>query len=294
MKKILLATLALSSLGALAQRHEPKVIYGDDNRQDIYEVTSSALVEVANSTAAMIPAKDLATTGGGWSGGSKKDIVISGPTLMSRGICATERFAAQPTAANCSGFLVSDKILVTAGHCMKSMGDCSDFKWVFDYKLDTPGVNKVTVRKENIYGCKKIIEQVLSNDQNDYAVIELDRPVTARRPLNFRKSGKIAVGTPIVVIGHPTGLPTKVAAGAKVRSTKEMYFVGNLDTYGGNSGSAVFNANTLEVEGILVRGDTDYVAGPNGCRVSNVQGNDDGRGEDVTYITNIKSLKRLQ
>ena len=70
------------------------------------------------------------------------------------------------------------------------------------------------------------------------------------------------------------------------------YFSANLDTYGGNSGSAVFNANTGVVEGILVRGATDYVSDPSqgGCRVSNILGKHAGKGEDVTYITNVPGL----
>jgi hypothetical protein len=49
----------------------------------------------------------------------------------------------------------------------------------------------------------------------------------------------------------------------------------------------------MEVEGILVRGDTDYVSSPEGCRVSNRVPDNGGRGEDVTLIGNIKaSLSR--
>jgi V8-like Glu-specific endopeptidase len=297
MMKLTAITLALLSSHSFGQVLEPKVIYGDDNRLDIYEVKNSAHVELALSTAAMIPAKTLqAPRSRGWSGsGRNAGIVISTPNLMSRGICPTERFATQPTAANCSGFLVSDKLLVTAGHCVRGLSDCSDFKWVFDYKIDSPGVTKVSIENDDIYSCKRIVEQVLSsNTKDDYAVIELDRAVKGRRPLTIRKSGKVKVGDPLLVIGHPSGLPTKVANGAKVRSLQGTYFVGNLDTFGGNSGSAVFNENTLEVEGILVRGETDYVVGPNGCRVSYVLQDDQGRGEDVTYITNIKSLKNLR
>ena len=71
-----------------------------------------------------------------------------------------------------------------------------------------------------------------------------------------------------------------------------MFFNANLDTYGGNSGSAVFNASTGEVEGILVRGATDYVRNGS-CQVSNRIGNNSGSGESVTKITNIKELMNL-
>ena len=290
--------LLLSSMTASAQVMSPKVIYGEDDRLDLYEVSDPALVELARSTAAMVPNGeiDMPLRSRRWFGPrSKVGPMISGPSLESLGICPTERFAAQPTAASCSGFLVSDKLLVTAGHCITDASDCRNHKWVFDYKANSADSTSVSLKTENIYNCKKIVETVLDPvTKNDYAVIELDRRVRDRSPLQLRKSGKISEGESIVVIGHPTGLPTKVAAGASVRSLQGAYFVGNLDTFGGNSGSAVFNAQTLEVEGILVRGETDYVAGPSGCRVSYRVENDQGRGEDVTYITNIKSLKSLR
>lgn len=270
---------------------QDKVIYGEDNRQDIVDVESAAWVEVANSTAVMIAKTDIPGGKGGKGGrGGKTGITISGPTLASRGICPSERFANQPTVGNCSGFLIDEKTIVTAGHCMTTPEDCSDFKWAFDYKVEVAGVDSVTLQKNNIYGCKKIIKQVLDRaTQNDFAVIELDRAVTDRVPLKLRETGKVEVGAPLVVIGYPSGLPVKVAGGARVRAVRDDFFVANLDTYGGNSGSAVLNATTMEVEGILVRGDTDYVNSDAGCRVSKVQGDDEGRGEDATFITNIKA-----
>lgn len=271
---------------------QDKVIYGEDNRQDIVDVERAAWVEVASSTAVMILKSDIPAGG---KGRRKTGITISGPTLASRGICPTERFANQPTVGNCSGFLIDEKTIVTAGHCMTMPEDCSDFKWVFDYKVEVAGVDSVTIQKNNIYNCKRVIKQVLERGatQNDYAIIELDRAVTYRNPLKLRETGKVEVGTPLVVIGYPSGLPVKIAGGANVRAIRDDFFVSNLDTYSGNSGSAVLNATTMEVEGILVRGDTDYINSDAGCRVSKVQGDDQGRGEDATFITNIKeALKR--
>jgi V8-like Glu-specific endopeptidase len=118
--------------------------------------------------------------------------------------------------------------------------------------------------------------------------------VTDREPLKFRKSGQVARGTELVVIGHPSGLPTKISDGAQVRSSNRKYFVANLDTYGGNSGSAVFDARTGEVQGILVRGEEDYVSDPAGgnCQATNYCPDTGCRGEDVTHITNVPNLKR--
>lgn len=282
MKKLILVSALCLSAHVIAA---PPVIYGEDNRKDVYETKESALVELSKSTAAMISNAKISVVSG--------MVTIKGETLESRGICAEERFASQMTAANCSGFLVSENVLVTAGHCIKSEADCAGNKWVFDYKMDSAKQNSIKVEASDVYSCTRIIARSLDNmTKDDFAVIQLDRK-SDRRPLTFRKSGKIAVGTDVVVIGHPSGLPTKIADGAQVRSHSSKYFVANLDTYGGNSGSAVFNHRTGEVEGILVRGENDYVQSERGCMVSNKCDANGCRGEDVTYITNIKALQNL-
>jgi hypothetical protein len=52
--------------------------------------------------------------------------------------------------------------------------------------------------------------------------------------------------------------------------TNPVYLRANTDSYGGNSGSAVVNANTRLIEGVLVRGANDYVPDERrSCMVSN-------------------------
>lgn len=284
--------LALGSLVLSAQLmasvNSPDVIYGEDNRVDVFESNNASFIELSKSTAAMIPGTNLKAL-------TRGEVEINGSTLQARGICKKERFSQQISAANCSGFLVSDNKLVTAGHCIKTEADCKSYKWVFDYKVDSATQGKINVPATSVFSCKKIISRKLDNlSKDDYAFIELDRKVTDRHPVKLRKTGKASVGDSLVVIGHPTGLPTKIADGANVRSLQSKFFTANLDTYGGNSGSAVFNTKTEEVEGILVRGETDYVySSADGCQVSNKCSNEGCRGEDVTYITNIAELKNL-
>lgn len=287
MKKFIPALLLLSAT-AMASNKQMDVIYGSDNRKDVFESTDSSLVELSKSTAAMIGASVLKAQG--------SDYLISAETLEDKGICSSERFSKQIMAADCSGFLVTPNVLVTAGHCIKDVTDCANNKWVFDYKVDHAEQGDVTVAKSSVYSCSKIISRALdNNNKDDYAVIQLDRKVADRSPLQFRRSGKVTSGEAVAVIGHPSGLPTKIADGAKVRSLNTKFFVANLDTYGGNSGSAVFNVRTGEVEGILVRGENDYVFdSAKGCSVSNKCSDTGCRGEDVTYITNIAALKNLK
>lgn len=281
---LVLASLILCS-ELIAATDGANVVYGEDNRKDVFETTSTSFIELSKSTAAMIKATSLKVLAAG-------DVEVSGTSLEGRGVCAKERFSQQITAANCSGFLVSENKLVTAGHCIKTEEDCRNYKWVFDFKVDYAEQGNVNVPSSSVFSCKKIISRKLDpTTKDDFALIELDRDVSDRQPLKIRKTGKLSKGDALVVIGHPTGLPTKIADGANVRSLQGKYFVANLDTFGGNSGSAVFNVETEEVEGILVRGETDYVLNRAlGCQVSNVCAADGCRGEDVTYINNVPGL----
>jgi hypothetical protein len=107
----------------------------------------------------------------------------------------------------------------------------------------------------------------------DYSIVRLDRAVTVpgALPLAIRRDGLVPLATTVGVIGYPSGLPKKIAFGATTRVTENTatgYFKANVDTYGGNSGSPVFNAGTGVVEGILVRGNTDFKLNGN-CFVSN-------------------------
>lgn len=284
LKFLICLTVSLNTVVLLADSN--KVIYGEDDRVDVINATNNLHIELAQSTAAMIGSTSLTTLVSG-------QVSIGGASFQSRmGMCSNEPFASQLSAANCSGFLVGDDLLVTAGHCIKSQSDCDRYSWVFDFKIDRDDQTAHTVEASSVYSCKSIIERSLDNStSDDYALLKLDRTVTGRSPLRYRTTGSVTEGDPLVVIGHPSGIPTKIADGAEVKSQNSVYFSANLDTYGGNSGSAVFNARTGEIEGILVRGQSDYIY-QNGCRASNRLADDHGRYEDITKITNIRALAK--
>lgn len=288
-----MALRMLLSIALLAMATEAiavdKVIYGDDNRRDLYEVSDPLYLELAESTAAMVSDRAMTIDDNGV-------VTFKGRTLLQRGICATEKFVDQETVSSCSGFLVAPDVLVTAGHCVKNEWDCKSQKWVFGVAHKDSTHSKLTVTKDDVYSCSEIISRDLNRaNKMDYAVIKLDRKVEGRAPLKFRTEGAVEKGDPLVLIGHPTGLPTKVADGAYVRNVEnKVFFQTNTDSFGGNSGSAVFNAETGEVEGILVRGEDDYVySQEKGCREPKKCAMGECRGEDVTRITEIAALKKL-
>lgn len=266
-----------------------KIVYGSDDRHEIHE-SRPEIQKLALSTAGMVKTVKLLQYG---------DQLILPPENLkeSLNVCAGEKFSEQLSSVTCSGFLVGPDLLVTAGHCINTQEQCEEQSWVFDYKVD-----KVTKRantmfsKDKAYKCKRVVDANFNPhafNGADYSLIQLDRVVTDREPLEYNATEKIADGESIYVIGYPSGLPAKFADGASVfNNDLTGHFETNLDTFAGNSGSSVFNAMTDKVEGILVRGGQDYTNN-NGCNVVNQVTNtpDFQNKEDVTRLSMISTLK---
>ena len=259
-----------------------KVVYGDDDRQDVYQVTNEALLRMSQGTCALVSPFNIDRQADG-------RYRLSGTALgAARDLCASEPFRDQPTAAFCSGFLVSQDVVATAGHCVPADG-CDGTAFVFDYRMIDSTTAKMVIEQDNVYFCEEVVGHRLSGGV-DYALVRLDRPVTGRQPVEIRRSGRVPDRTPLVMVGHPSGLPQKIAGGARVRdNSASSHFVANTDSYGGNSGSPIFNELTNEVEGILVRGVADYVPEGN-CYVSNHCSDAGCDGEDATRTTHFAEL----
>jgi subtilisin-like proprotein convertase family protein/V8-like Glu-specific endopeptidase len=276
----LLFTSLLASQAMAAYGESDRVIYGDDNRRDVVDPSNEpAMVETSKSTVVLVKTS--------WVRRQDDTTSLLPPTTFaeSSGVCEDEPFRDQPNPGFCSGFLVAPDVIVTAGHCIKNQSDCDTTAFVFDFYDKGEAGETSKIENKNLYFCRSVIAQELSrSNENDFSVVRIDRKVEDRSPLKFRSEGKVDDNTSITVIGHPSGLPTKISGGAWVReNTNPVYFQANLDTYGGNSGSAVVAEDGM-VEGILVRGEQDFeVRGF--CRVSKRCDNDDCRGEDVTRAT---------
>lgn len=260
---------------------DAKVVYGNDNRIEYYQA-SEKYKTLAKSTVALFKKSGLLKQSDG-------SYQIIGKTFgVSHALCAAEPFREQTTAAFCSGSLVAEDIIMTAGHCISTVANCNDVQFVFDFNVNETGETK-RVPADNVYSCKEVIHSEQAANGADFALIKLTRKVVGRSALKLRTSGEAKIGDSLVVIGHPVGLPQKIAGGASVRSIKGEFLVANLDTYGGNSGSAVFNADSGLIEGILVRGENDFVS-QGTCRVSYRCTDDSCRGEDVTKVSKALSF----
>lgn len=275
-----------------------KVIYGQDDRLDYYE-SPAAMRVLADSVVSLWDKKSVNPVPK-W----KQAMLFAYSTLGEKmGLCPGERFADQRIGAFCSGTLVGDDIVMTAGHCIKNKAKCEDTNFIFGFGLKHPKDLRdftLIVPESDVYGCKEIIaqrfmdpgaEQSLGAPMSaDFALIRLDRKVEGRRPLPVNRGPDPVIGTGLFVIGHPNGLPVKVAAGARVgKSGEKHFFSADLDIFSGNSGSAVFNAETGLIEGIASRGPAlEYVSSPAGCNVAHVRPQND----NIVAITKISELEK--
>jgi len=263
-----------------AANERQKVIYGVDDRQDLYESTNDKYLKAAQSVVALFHANEVSDKGDGTS-----ELAL-GNFGDQYDLCASEKFRDQPVGAFCSGFLVAPQIMATAGHCVND-SNVKNIRFVFGFKMNAPGDPTTRVNNSEVYKGSRVIGREQIDDGADWALVELDRPVNNHPPVKIRRSGKIEDDGPVYVIGHPCGLPMKIAGKAVVRDNHNPSFmVCNLDTYGGNSGSGVFSDSEEEpfVEGILVRGETDFIPIGN-CSISKVCPKTGCRGEDVTRAT---------
>lgn len=295
MMSILLA-LAVSGCTAEPVTNDPdlegstkqSVVYGNDDRTDYYAHPSDFWRGIARkSIVALMPASAVNMS-------DPNNVQISAGVLGEElWLCSDQRFYSQPTVAQCSGTLIDNDLLLTAGHCVTNLTECRNYRYVFNF-LMTGENTLATITSDDVYGCKAIAVREMTNSV-DYAVIQLDRPVVPPlEPVAVRTVNEaLAQGTWISVIGFPDGIPGKLVTpdltantGPRVldgRAATLDYFVGTTDTFNANSGSGIFNQQG-ELVGILVRGESDYNMRGN-CFAVNVlpEGGTSGMNEEATY-----------
>ncbi len=276
---LMTAGLCQAALSEASQH--PLSIYGADSRQDLYQVTDPKVRQLADSTVALVQATQV-----DFSRSSSSAALSLGGYGDDLSLCTDERFFSQKTLAFCSGSLVGPDMVMTAGHCIKSMDDCNTTKLVFGFAMNSADSDVSQVDPSEVYGCSSIVARALEDSSADFALIKLDRKVVGHKPLLINRTGELAIGSKLILIGHPSGLPTKVADGHVLETSMPGYFSTTLDAFAGNSGSSVFNAETGKIEGILVRGENDFeFDGVRGCRVSSHYPEDGTRSEAVTKIS---------
>ena len=239
---------------------EASVVYGNDDRVEVYASADEEHRRIAQqSIVALIPASRVQSLVDGSFG------LLASSLKDRHDLGDDEPFANQPVAASCSGVLIADDLVLTAGHCVGDSRSCTLFNYVFDYYLEAPD-RLASIDAEDVYSCSRIVldeDSFGSQLTPDFAIIQLDRPVTGSHfPATVRAASPLSEGSSLTMMGSGSGLPVKIDAGASIadaRAERGDYFVANLDAFEGHSGSATFDEQN-ELAGILIGGRVpDYV-----------------------------------
>ena len=267
------------------------VVYGDDDRMEVYHHPDPSLAEIARqSVVALIDSGSIQR------GPDGLYTLFASSLQEQEALCDGEAFINQPTAAFCSGVLIEDDLILTAGHCVRTQAQCEGIRFVFDYFLEGPST-LASIDDDDVYGCRQIVVRDEASNASvtpDFAVIQLDRPVTGNRtPVPIRAGATpLPLGEPVAMIGFGSGLPAKIDTGGAVidpRASTLDHFETSTDAFGGHSGSPTFDGN-LELAGILVAGrGPDYIPSPSeACARVNRFPDGEG-GESVHYVAPILS-----
>lgn len=167
----------------------------------------------------------------------------------------------------CTGTLVTEDRVLTAGHCFDVQDGTSG--WTSPFTFDVDG-NKIyassdilatlqvvnfryqregatgALREAEVYPITGLVEYRLGG--LDYAIIKVGPNATGERPSSAFPAAEILTRAPVlqeptVLLQHPQGEPKKIEAGQVVLTRDSDVYYSDLDTLGGSSGSGVRDAS---------------------------------------------------
>jgi V8-like Glu-specific endopeptidase len=194
----------------------------------------------------------------------------------------------------CSGTLVSDRLLLTAGHCFEI--DPRNGGWTtprrlrngkiepvppedmaplmvanFNYQKDGSDPEHKRLRSSDVFPITRMVENGLSPQRGnlDYVIVELSANSQGRLPgedyLVSTWDASIAglqSSRLLTVIQHPNGDPKRIEAGVRLFANSSALEYADIDTLGGSSGSGVIN-ELGKIVGVHVRGGCSASGGRN-------------------------------
>ena len=256
------ATLLALALGACAQE-EPiaspqrgqTLISESDDRKEVFEHESAWMRSYAEqATVSLVDAAFFVTNNGIMT-------MLDGPSMLeSLNLCPGERFAEQRRHSFCSGTLIDDDLVLTAGHCLINEHTCANTRLLFNDHYIAPGVRH-SFSAADVFQCEEVVVQQagdVSLGQPDFAIVRLRTSATPRfQPAPVRRdAGLLDNGQHVKSVGFPDGIPAKIDMEGNVTNNSFLsnYFVSSLDGFHGTSGAGVYESDGYTLAGVLFGG----------------------------------------
>jgi hypothetical protein len=178
----------LGSIGCWSPQTTPTehaqqaVIYGQDDRKEVYEHPDKTLQKMALSVGVLalttLLKEDPQTGTITYPSEPHTDNVKKNSNYPNLPLCQDEAFRTQPIIGGCTAFLVGPRTVVTAAHCVDANNPqkwCTDRSLVLGYRY-TAADKLVSLTKDDVYQCAKLIVRKLTSSTPvlDVAVLELD------------------------------------------------------------------------------------------------------------------------
>lgn len=256
-------------LALLAPSTASAIFFGADNLLS-YSQLPPDLKATAQSVAMMVPKNFVGPVKA--DGTRDLDLRTIGEVWVLR---PDQRFANEPAFfVGCTGFLVGDDQMMTAGHCVLNHGlaenepssYCEAFIWLFGFHAGPDGsVQSKNIPADRFHECTGVIKAAHDSQTDeagkvlalntDLALVRLaTKPNRPKLPLQVR-AGRM--GERLRMLGHGLGGPLLGSSG-RVFSLESTYWRTSLDVFGGHSGSPVLSDQGLVV-GVLVRAGPESV-----------------------------------
>lgn len=184
-----------------------------------------------------------------------------------------------------TGCLISDNLFLTAGHCFDKTGGgwqrpsvngtnntiseaeiARNMHVNFNYQVDVNG----NLQTATVFAVEELLEY--RRGGLDYAIVRLARAPGRQFGVGRVSPRDASQGDMLCIVGHPAGVPKRIEAGPLTSFSGDRLRYNDIDTLGGNSGSAIWHSASGTIVGVHTNGGctTSGTGANSGVRIARI------------------------